>query len=371
MPAFQKRIASNSPHSPKKAKLSPVQTKVQEVVAAMGNDNFQVAGSDLNRQMLLTLAPCILETPRDARQPKQEELCGILREVFDTEGARLKGKVTETQGEIDGAGADMTGRNAAVESADSDVQKKNAELKQKMSVLAADVGVARNAKSTLDETVSELTDIQESKDSHVAEQQDVASKAESFAVLKSGNFEGQAPKDQIKALGAFFKKLKVDASLVAALPMALGRRPEERSQFDALTNDELEKNLTSKVEECARILAEKEALLAEKTAVKETQEAALTAALAKQRAGAEALLQTRAEHKELAAVLADKKQHVKTGQIEYKGVEAEHFQRTKEVDFHAEVSSKLIELLERQTPEDAAPVVEEVAPAPVEGVVQG
>lgn len=357
MPVLQKRAAENAvAPAPKKAKLTAVQVKVEEVVAALGNDEFQVAGPYSNRQMLVALAPCILETARDCRHPKQEELGEILKEVFLAEDVRLNGKVQETQAQIDGAGADMATRNSAVETANNDVETKAAELKEKMSVLAADVGIAQNAKSDLDESVSQLAVLNEEKELHVSEQQGVAAMAEIFAMLKDATWEGETPKDKIKELGSFFRKLKVDASLVAALPMALGRKPEARSQFDTLTVTELENNLTTKLQDCASKLKETEASIEEKAAAKEARESVLTAALQKQKAGAEALLQTRAEHKEFISVLAEKKANVIDGQTEYKALEAELFQRTQAMEVHQMTQSNLTELLERETPVE--PVVE-------------
>lgn len=271
------------------------------------------------------------------------------------EGQRLKQKVQETQAEIEGAAADMTARKAAVQASTVDVEGKSVELKEKMAVLAADVRVAQAAKCSFDETVSELTTLEETKELQVSKQQDVATKAASFALLKDGQWEGDAPKDKIKDLASFFKKLKADLSLVTALPIALARKPEERSQFDALTVAELEKKLTGKVEECETQVKDAQALVAQKAGVKEIQDAALTAALTKQRAGAEALLQARAEHKDLRAVLTEKNAQVTDGQTACKSLEAELFQRTSELECHQEIQRKLIELLERQG--DAGPEV--------------
>lgn len=368
MPAFQKRVAEKATvSSPKKLKLTPIQSKVEDVVAALESDDLQVPGSKQNRQMILALAPYILETPRDSRHPKQEELGEIYKEVFLLEGERLKGKVQETQADIEGASADMTTRKAAVEAANAEVEGKNAALKEIMATLAADVGLAQTAKSTLDETIYELTTLAETKDLQVSEQQDVVTKAESFALLKDGQWEAEAPKDKIKELGSFFRKLKVDSSLVAALPLALARKPEERSQFDTLAATELEKSLTSKVEECASKVKETDAMIAQKTGVKGTQESALTAALTKQRAGAEALLKARAEHKDLTATLAEKNTQVMEGQTVSKALEAELSQRTSEGERHQEIQGTLTELLERQNDADQQVAIAEEAQEQVAG----
>jgi hypothetical protein len=370
MPVLQqKRTAENAIASaPKKAKLTEVQTKVEEVVTALGSDDFHVAGPNSNRQMLIALASCILETAQDCRHPKQEELAEFFKEVFVAEDARLNGKAQETQAEVDGADAEMTTRKSAVDIANKDVENKASELKERMRTLAADVGVAQSAKSDLDEITSEITLLKEMQEIHVSEQQDVAAKAEIFATFKDGTWEGDAPKDKIKELCSFFRKLKVDSSLVAAMPMALGRKPDERSQFDVLTVTELDSKLTMKQEECASKVKESEVSLEEKAAIKETRESALATAQQKQRAGAEALLQTRAEHKEFISVLAEKNQKVIDGQFENKAMEAELFQRSHAVEVHQKIRSTLTELLERQTP---AEVVEPVVPeVPVESVVE-
>jgi len=249
----------------------------------------------------------------------------------------------------------MASKKAAIEAANADVEGKSAELKGKMAELSTIVGVARTAKSTLEETISELTILQESKELHLSEKQDVATKVESFAALKDG---GQSNTKAPKELVSFFKKLKVDSSLLAALPTALGRGPEERSPFDVLTVTELEKKLTSRVEECDAKVQETETLLAQKAAMKETHESELAAALTKQRAGAEAMLQARAEHKDLEAILAEKKSENVDGEKAYKSLEAELRQRTGEVDFHQKVQGKLTELLERESEKDAEPSAE-------------
>jgi len=93
--------------------------------------------------------------------------------------------------------------------------------------------------------------------------------------------------------------------------------------------------------------------IAEKAAVKESQESALNAALTKQRAGAEALLQARAEDKDLTAVLTEKKTQVIDGETAYKALEGELLSRRSEVKFHEKVQGKLTELLERQSPADS------------------
>jgi len=351
MPAFlEKRpLEEVEIHSSKKAKLTEVQTKVNKVVAALSNDDFQVDGSTVNRQMLLALAPCILATPREGRHHHQEEFAGVLKEVFLAEGARLQEHVHRIQPQIDGAGADMATRKAAVEAADSDLQANATDLKGKLSLLAARVGVTQTAKETFNHIVSELAYLEEIKEIHVLEQQDVAAKVESFATFIDGSLhEADASKDQLKALGSFFRKLKVDSSLVAALPDALGHKPEERSQFDLLTVSALDKELTSKVDKCATLLQETIAAIVEKTAAKDAAEAALADALERQTAGAEAILQSKDEQKKLTAILAEKNKIVLDGQFEFSAVEAEYLQKTSELKLHVDVQDVLTELLAGQ-----------------------
>jgi len=342
---------------PKKAKKDPIAAKVEMITDALQAENFEVAGSSTNRQMLVALAPTILSTPRDLRHSHQEQLGGMVTEVFEKEEARLQTQVAETQTKVDGVNAEFGVRRAAVEAAEAKLQAKGSQLKDNQVTLSADVGVTRNAEATVKETAEELTSLDETKTEHaLAHEEALNVKNEGFTSLKEGTCDdSNVEKDHVKALVKFFKKIKADASLVAALPMALARKQAELSDFDSLAAVELEKLLESKIAVLAEQLKTTADALVQKVASKEAADAALDAAKKKQRVGAEAMLATKAEQKQLAADLSEKQEAVLEHQFETKSLQASHNERMVLLTFHQGLQTTLTELLERRTPVAEAP----------------
>merc|ERR1719316_2479031 len=66
----------------------------------------------------------------------------------------------------------------------------------------------------------------------------------SYEVMRDGNWE--APKDQkrhIAVLKPFFGEIGVEQSLITALSAALGKKPAERGEFDAMVMQQLEERV--------------------------------------------------------------------------------------------------------------------------------
>jgi hypothetical protein len=369
MPAFQKRAAKTAEDfpEPKKAKKAVVedhvQTKVDTIIAALHDDSFEVPGTKSNREMLIAMAPCILATPRDQRHAHMESMVKSFQEVFADEASRLQDKVAEGEGAMAEASRDLASRKAEAESAASDLQMKVDEVKGKQVDLAESVGVTRNAETTLKDTKFELSTLVETKSDLAREQEEAQARMENFNMFKNGDQESAAPKEEhnlLKTLASFLKKIKADVSLVAALPMALGRKPAERTDFDANAVVEVEKKLEEKLREVAAGVQSNEALIAEKTDFQGTSEKALVNAKEKQRALAEAMLAVRADQKELTTILATKKEAVIEQEFTVKALEGEHNEKLSFFKAHQEKQSTLTELIERDTPVEAD--VEVVAP---------
>merc|ERR1711937_1058894 len=173
-------------------------------------------------------------------------------------------------------------------------------------------------------------------------------------------------------MGSFFRKIHVDASMVAALPTALGRKPADRSEFDSLAVSELEKNLEAKLETLAQKIEGHDGMMAAKKAEKEAAESAHATAKAQQRASTEALLKLKAEQKQLIAELSEKKTAVIEQEFAVQAISADHGERKVGLEAHQRTMSDLTDLLERCTPvpEPAPEVVmeEEVAGVATEEV---
>jgi len=368
MPAFQKRVMNNAelPEPSKKAKVAvedPVLTKVSTIVAAIEDANFVVPGTDANREMLVAIAPGVLGTPIDARHEHQQSMADTFKELFSNEELRLTERVTAAQAKVTESTNALATCKATAATAESAFKEKTNELKAKQVEVAEKVQATRNAESTFKELTSELTDLEQIKEID-SETQEAATnmKSEHFIVLQEGSWEGDiAPKDHVKALQSFFRKLHVDASMVAALPVALGRKPTERSEFDSMAVSELEKKLECRLTDLAEKVKGNDTAIAVKQAEKEGAESAFADAKAKQRLSTEALLALKAEQKQRSTEQSEKQKVVVEQEYEVRSVEADHNERKVELEAHQRILSDLTELLERTTPVPEVAIEEPVA----------
>merc|ERR1712118_27903 len=183
-----------------------------------------------------------------------------------------------------------------------------------------------------------------------------------FLVLQEGSWEGDVvPKDHVKALTSFFKKIKVDVSMVAALPVALGRKPAERSEFDSLVASELEQKLEAHLQKLAQTIENNVAANGEKNTAKDAIDEAFTAAKTQQKKEVEALLELRAEQKQLSSELSEKQQAVIEQEFAMKAVDGEFQEEKVALESHQRIVSDLTELLERTVPIPEVAVEEEAA----------
>lgn len=380
MPAIQKRVIKTSEFpEAKKAKVqvveNPVLAKVHVIAAAVENVDFVVPGTNANREMLVAMMPAVLSTPVDVRHAHQHTLAGTFKELFLAEESRLTDRVAEVETKVTEADSELAARKATTASAEAALKQKSDELKAKQVELAAEVQVTRDAESTLKQATSELTSLEEIKGFDAEELEAAANlKIERFLVLKEGTWEGESvPKEHVKALQSFFRKIRADTSMVAALPLALGRRPADRSEFDELVVGELEKMLESKLLTLTQKISNNESELVAKKGEKESAESALAAAKAQQRLSAEALLVLKSEQKQSSAELTKKQQAVVEHEFEVQAVQADQHERKVGLEAHQGVFSVLNELIERTAPVPEVvvePAVAEVAMDVVPELVQ-
>jgi len=380
MPAFQKRVMSNAevPAPSKKAKVAvedPVLTKISTIVAAIQDANFAVPGTDTNRDMLVAIAPSVLATPIDARHEQQQSMGDIFKNLFLNEESRLTERITEAQAKVTEATDALATCKATAAASETALKEKTNELKAKQVEVAEDVQASKDAESTFKELMSEIADLDQIKEIDVeAHEAATNMKSEHFIVMREGSWEGDSSgpsvKDHVKALQSFFRKLHVDASLVAALPRALGCKSTERSEFDSLVVSELEKKLDCRLAELAEKIKGSDAAIAAKQVEKDGAELDLAASKCKQRLSAEALLALKAEQKQLATEQSEKQQVVVEQEYEVRSVEADHNGRQVELKSHQSTLSVLKELLERTTPVPEVTLEEPVAEVATDLVIE-
>jgi len=342
----------------KKAKVAlddPVLHKVATITATLESDKFVVPGADANRQMLIAMAPSLLATPADQRHAHQHTLAAMFKEVFVTEETRLSQLAHDAEAKVTESSAELSAQKAIASSADSALKDKEGQIKAKLKALADDVGVTRTAESTLKELSSDLIDLEETQSFVIEEQQQTTNiKTEHFLMLKEGSWEGDVvPKDHVKALTSFFRKkaLNADSSLVAGLPMGLGRKPVERSEFDSLVVTELEQKLEARLQDLAQNIESNVAKISEKNTLKQSADGALIAAKAQQRLSTEALLELKAQQKQLSSELSEKQQTVVDHELTVKAMEVDFQEQKAALESHKEIlRGVLTELLERTTP---------------------
>jgi len=358
-----KRAASPKAHSPKpkKSKADPVKIKANSVVDALNDGNFEVPGHFNVREMLVAAAPNVLRTLQDERHSYQETIFRMLAEVFQAEEARRQGVVAEVKGRVDAAESELSVRQAAKGSAEANVQAKNEEIAAKKEVLATDAAAVRAEETVQREALEHKSAAAAENQVHLNEKEkSLKVQNVDLEALKAGSWDGtRAQRAHLSVVTPFFKKLSADASMITAMQSALGKKPDERGVFDNMVVTQVEETLAKHFVSLEGLLANTEAVVAEKTATANTAEQSHSACQEKQSASAAAVTAAQGEKKELEGVLKAQAKTVNEQQKivdkltnELNTVEASHQEA-------AEVNATVTFLRERVIVPEPEPVVEE------------
>jgi len=207
----------------------------------IAEDEFHVAGPPAIREMLVKGIPHALETPSGERHPAQEEVIKMMREVLETEEQRLQGCLATAQEAMDGLSAEKSNLEAAVERAEAALQEKSQDVQDKENSFTTAEEVLKNSKTNLEAAT------QNWKDAEAAERQCVSEKEflvetlrASFDPLIAGTVENAKEQQQhLSKVIALFQQLGADVSLVGGLRSALGKKSEDRGDFDNIVVHEL------------------------------------------------------------------------------------------------------------------------------------
>jgi len=341
--------------------VDPVQEKVDAVIAAMGDGDYEVPGPWSCREMLVAMAPSALRTLQDERHSYQETMFGMLAEVFETEETRREGCVAEVKVKLEASEAEQSTRQAAKDSADAEVQAKMEEIAGKKEVLAQDSAIVRSENAKLQEASEEKICAENDNQVHMTEKEKgLQMQNEHLEMLKDGQCENvRDQRSHLSALTPFFKKLSVDASLITAMPSALGKKPAERGSFDNMVVQQIEETLTKHLSSLDEKLASTEAVVAEKTATAEATSVTLEGCTEKQSASATTVSDAQQELKALKVALKEKMQDVEEQEHNLAKVNSEL--SVVEFQLHQvhEVKGFLTSLRERVVIPEPEPVVEE------------
>lgn len=238
VPAGKRAKAAEEPKP--KAKADPVNAKILVLRAALEAGDLEVPGTAANRDMLKEMLS-VLATPQNSQNEHQKAMTGMLVEVFEKEEARLQQRVQAVQVKVDGDNGEIAGCEAAIESAKAAKQAKKEEINEKEEHLDEAEVVLQDAEAEMKATL-------DGRNKVGAKVQELASEKEkfinvqrnSFEVLKDGSWElGKEHKSHLAALKQFFVAIGLNTSLLSAYPSALGKKPEERGEFDNMVLQEL------------------------------------------------------------------------------------------------------------------------------------
>jgi len=233
----------------------------------------------------------------------------MIAETFEVEGQRLKLLVDEAQAKFDSANADMATCQNRIDGAKADLQAKLEEIKEKEAILAEDVENTKEAKDELKETTDQQKAAEEAKSVLSMELEKYQSaKVESFDTLWEGCWENiKEQKQHLSVLTPIFKKLSADVSLIGALPSALGKKPEERGDFDNMVVRQLREFFAAQIETAGARLQDAAATLESQEAEVDAKQVVLEAYQEKQedREASIAVAKIEQEEKEAALEKAD------------------------------------------------------------------
>jgi len=363
----QKRSTEAVTSKAKRAKVvapkpvDPVQEKINAVVAAIEDVEYEVAGPFSCREMLTAAAPIALKTLQDERHSYQETVFGMFAEVFEAEEMRRQGIVAEEKVKVEAADTEQAMRQAAKDSVEAEVQAKKEEIVAKKEVLSEDNKVVESEEMKLHEACEEKSCAEDENQIHMQDKEKCLQlQKEHFEMLKEGAWETMRDlRSHVSVLTPFFKKLSVDASLVTAMQSALGKKPVDRGSFDNMVVEQIQETLTKHLLSLEEKLASTEAVVAEKSTTADAIRATLEICQDKQTASSEAVRAAEVERKELEVAMKERTRAVKEQEASVAAVASELSIAEFRFEQVQEVKGFLTFLQERVEVPEAEPVVEE------------
>jgi len=311
--------------------------------------------SDSCRAMLLSFVPACLDTPRESRDSLQNLAVDLLSKFFDSRRAEMKKAIEEESEKLvaweTGAG-ELDAKVAKAQQELTEVGEAKHEEKKKELATASQAMVASKA------AASDAKEAQKSGDATyedaVAEKKAVeAIVTTNLPSLKEGQWAADTAQGQIDGIMPLAKKLKLDASLVSAMPSSLIKAPADRGPFDQMVIQQLEEVLQAKsISLAEQIEAEGPAVKERAAAVEQAQKAADEAKLRQQQA-ASAVFEAQAVVKDLQTALGEAKAEKESYGPKFKAATQVRDSKTKELEVFETVSLVCFEKLRERAAEPA------------------
>jgi len=260
------------------------------------------------RAMLLALIPGSLGTPLAERQQLQTVAVNLLEEALARHKTALEQAITLQEQKVQEFEGGKDALEAKAKEAESELESMASETEAKKQVLAAASQEVLATKRAAEDAKSAQTEGDAAYSDAVEDKKAVEEALTAhFAPLKEGNWEAGQAKGHIDALLPLCKRIKLDASLVSAVPSSCTKKPSERGQFDLMVVQQLEETLQAKVVSCTELIdSEGPAAKARAEAAEAAQKAA-EASKEKQQQAAAQLFDSQNAYKQKAAMVQEAK----------------------------------------------------------------
>jgi len=241
--------------------VTPMDKKVNTLMTALKS-----AGPESCRSMLLSVAPIALKVPKDERHVDQDAIFVMLKEIFDAEKTHWQSRVVDATNVCEDAAAQQTEKAALKDAA-------AAALKSHKDVVHAKMEAQNNADAVVADCKEEVSSATSMREHAKIARDDIANKQTSdlalqdaIKLLKEGSIDNPKEfKKHITAVTALFQSLGAEEALVKTIPQILRRTPEDRSNFDEMALQQLDRYmkdhldaLSSKLDAADQTLAEHE-----------------------------------------------------------------------------------------------------------------
>mmetsp|Transcript_114627 Transcript_114627/g.319192 ORF Transcript_114627/g.319192 Transcript_114627/m.319192 type:complete len:354 (-) Transcript_114627:126-1187(-) len=286
---------------PKKAKADPLLVGVLDALR-------QAEGLPEGcRAMLAAGAPAGLGTPVAERHELQAMLVSWIGEVVDGTKAKLQEALDEADEEEKGAEVKKQGlegkvadAKAALEAEDASVATKESEMNE--ATKAAEAAKAALAEAQEKQKQGDAKMMEATKEKEGLEQ---ALDKDFMVLKKEEGFQVPQAEKSVQALTPIAKRLSLDQSLRVAMPAVAAKLPAERGTFDHLVLDQLEKALTSKVQELREQLEAGKPAMEERASAVQAAQSSSNAAEERQQAASAALAAAREQRGQAATALSE------------------------------------------------------------------
>eukprot|EP00930_Biecheleria_cincta_P016783 TRINITY_DN13536_c0_g1_i2.p1 TRINITY_DN13536_c0_g1~~TRINITY_DN13536_c0_g1_i2.p1 ORF type:complete len:412 (-),score=133.37 TRINITY_DN13536_c0_g1_i2:250-1419(-) len=262
--------------------------------------NHPLAG-DLNadtRKMLVATVAQGLCVPLGEREEVQEISVRMLDQVFECIMGKMRAEIDTATAALDSEDSKKAQLQKEVAQADAALEEASTKVSESKNQLAEATKATMDAKAALAQIETEQKDA-EAQHRQAKEDKEAieAALTVDFRILRDGEVDADQAKQHYEKLAALVGKLKLDSSLLTALPTCMMKKPSERGSFDAMVVTTLEEGLKDEVAKLAESIEAGEPEAAARRQAAESANHALEAAKKTQQELAD-LLNTNTELKQ-------------------------------------------------------------------------